>query len=73
MFNFKVFDKFFLDFVFLKLCGDNRGLFLDFLDCGYFFDCIIYYVVWLRCVLGIFFNGDIRECDFFENVLRCEK
>lgn len=45
MFNFKVFDKFFLDFVFLKLCGDNRGLFLDFLDCGYFFDCIIYYVV----------------------------
>lgn len=73
MLNFKVFDNSFSDFASLKLCGDNRGLFPDPSDCGYFFDCTTYYAVRLRCAPGTFFNGDTRECDFPENVPRCEK
>lgn len=73
MLNFQVLDISFADFASLQLCGDNRGLFPDPSDCGYFFDCTTYYAVRLRCAPGTFFNDVTKECDFPENVPRCEK
>ena len=66
------FIRLILDFTSSWLCDDKTGLFPDPIDCPYF-DCNEFYVFRLRCSPGTFFNDITKQCDFPNNIPRCQK
>ena len=66
------FIRLILDFTSSWLCGDKTGLFPDPIDCPYF-DCNEFYVFRLWCSPGTFFYDITKQCDFPDNIPRCQK